>query len=279
MLEEARAGPVTSEAVLAQPRGLRAFYLDHRAQVRGALGLLAVAATWELVGRYIITSKLFFAPLSAVFGAFLKLLSTGELQRHIQVSSIEFVLGFGLAAVVGIGFGILVATNQTAKDFSGPLVSALYATPIIALAPLFILWLGLDIASKVAVVFLMALFPVLINTASGIRSVEDDFLQAAHSFGASRGQVFIHVLIPAAIPFIVAGLRLGVGRGITGIVVAELFGSRAGLGFLLNASASYFDTASLFVAVLILAAAGIASMSLLEGLERRIAPWRQIKAE
>jgi NitT/TauT family transport system permease protein len=145
-----------------------------------------------------------------------------------------------------------------------PWMNGLYATPTIALAPLFLLWFGIDIWSKVAVVFLSALFPIVINTATGIESTDRNVLEAARSFNASRNQVFTKVLIPSAIPFIVAGMRLAVGRGIVGVVVGELFAARAGLGFLIITASQVFDTAGLFVGVVVLAVAGIVSMELLK---------------
>src|SRR6185503_6057769 len=153
--------------------------------------------------------------------------------------------GFAVAAVFGISLGIAIASSDAVRDFVDPWVSAVYATPTVALAPMFIFIFGIDAPSKMAVVFLLAVFPIVINTATGIRSTDQIYIEAARSFSASRAQIFAKVLIPSALPFIVAGLRLGIGRGLVGVVVGELFGARAGLGFLILTSSQTFDTAGL----------------------------------
>ena len=143
----------------------------------------------------------------------------------------------------------------------------LYATPIIALGPLFILWLGIGVASKIAIVFLTAVFPILINTIAGLTATDRTLVDVARSFGATQAQINLKIRIPAAMPFITAGLRLSVARALVGVVVAELFGARAGLGFLILTSAQNFDTAALFLGVIIFAIAGVVSVSLLKRIE------------
>jgi NitT/TauT family transport system permease protein len=193
---------------------------------------------------------------------------------HIWVSLIEFAGGFGLSVIVGILFGVLMAGSRWARNFFEPWVSMLYATPIIALGPLFTLWLGIGVASKIAIVFLTAVFPILINTVVGLTAADRTLVEVARSFGANQSQIYRKVRLPSALPFIIAGLRLGVARALVGVVVAELFGARAGLGFLILISAQNFDTAALFVGVFVLAIAGVASVELLKWIEVRLAPWR-----
>jgi ABC-type nitrate/sulfonate/bicarbonate transport system permease component len=150
----------------------------------------------------------------------------------------------------------------------------LYATPIIALGPLFILWLGIGVASKIAIVFLTAVFPILINTVVGLTATERTLIDVARSLGATNMQIYTKIRIPGATPYVVAGLRLSVARALVGVVVAELFGARAGLGFLILTSAQNFDTPALFVGVIIFAVAGVASVGLLKWLEQYFAAYR-----
>lgn len=252
-------------------------YWANLATSRTILSILAVAALWEAAGWYavMVGKKMFFVPLTSVGAAFFGLLGTGELQRHALVSFQEFIIGFALAAIVGIAVGLLMGAIKSVSDYLDPWVSFLYSTPTIALAPLFILWLGIDVASKAAVVFLLAVLPIVINTAAGIRSTDQTFVETARSFCASRWQIFSQVLIPSGLPFIVAGLRLGVGRGIIGVVVGELFGAKAGLGFMIVVASQVFDTASLFVGILVLAGTGVLAVIGLQRLERHLAPWRE----
>jgi NitT/TauT family transport system permease protein len=155
----------------------------------------------------------------------------------------------------------------------------LYAMPIIALGPLFILWLGIGIGSKIAIVFLTAVFPILINTVTGLTNADRILIEVARSFGANSFQIYTKVRMPAALPFIIAGLRLSVARALVGVVVAELFGARAGLGFLIVNAAQSFDTAGLFVGVIVLAIAGVVSVELLKWIEAVLAPWRRQEGE
>ena len=252
------------------------WYRDNPSSVRALLSFLIVGIAWELAGQSGRWPML-ITPLSSIVKSAAQLLANGQLQRHIAISLNEFIWGFLLAAVVGIALGILIATSKVAQDFIDPWISALYATPTVALAPLFILIFGIDTPSKIAVVFLLAVFPIVINTATGIRSTDQAYLDAARSFCASRLQIFRMVLIPSALPFIVAGLRLGIGRGLVGVVVGELFGARGGLGYLILTSSQLFDTAGLWVGVFILAGTGILSVVVLQKLERKMAPWQHFE--
>lgn len=266
---------ISSRAMTPRRKSLWTTIREARPARRGAISFVLVFVVWELVARYL-TSEIFLAAPSKVVSAFFRLLSTGELQKHVTTSGMEFGLGFGLAAIIGISLGLVLATNNTAREYVDPLLAAMYAVPMLAITPLFILWLGIDISSKVAVIFLASVFSILINTMWGIRSADQNHIEVARSFGASTFQIFIKTLLPSAVPFIVAGLRLGVGRGIVAIVVAEFFGSRAGLGRLILQSAETFASDELFLAVAILALAGMASVTIIERVERRISPWRQI---
>jgi ABC-type nitrate/sulfonate/bicarbonate transport system permease component len=242
--------------------------------LRGLLTLAAGAAAWELAARTVLTNRLVFVPLSTVGATLLALLASGTLWRHARISLLEFALGFALALAVGVGPGTVLGTSRPLREWLDPVLSALHATPIIALGPLFIVWLGLGIASKVAVVFLSAVFPVLISTAAGVATVERGLLEVGYAYGASRRRIVTSILFPAALPAIVTGVRVGVSRGVVAVAAAELFGARAGLGFLILEAGQTFDTATLFAAVLLLAAGGAALVELVKLLERRLAPWR-----
>ena len=244
---------------------------------RALVGFLAVIFLWEIIARYFFTNALVIVPLSKVWDAFIKLSRSGELWKHTSVSLQEFALGYIVAAVVGILLGLLLATNTRVRDYAGPWVSFLYAVPLVAVAPLFIVAFGIGIMSKVVVIFLVAVFIILVNTEVGVLSTDPNLIEAARSFGATRIQIFRMVLFPAALPFIIAGLRLGMARGLVGVVVAELFGAKAGLGFLILASAQVFDTASLFVGVLVLAIGGYLLVELLRVIEHKMAPWRHFE--
>jgi ABC-type nitrate/sulfonate/bicarbonate transport system permease component len=244
------------------------------APLRGLVTLLVAGLAWEVAARTVLTNRLVFVPLSAVAATLGALLTSGTLWQHARVSLLEFGLGFGLAVVVGIALGTALGTSRPLRDWLDPVLSALHATPIIALGPLFIVWLGIGIASKVAVVFLSAVFPVLISTAAGVVTVERGLLEVGYAYGASRRRIVTSILFPAALPAIVTGVRVGVSRGVVAVAAAELFGARAGLGFLILEAGQTFDTSTLFAAVIVLAAGGAALVELVKLLDRRLAPWR-----
>jgi len=241
---------------------------------RAVASFVFVMVLWEIVARIVVKNPLFFAPLTAVLGRTVELWQSGELQVHIWTSSQEFILGFLLACLVGVAFGVVMASSVIVRDYVDPWVSMLYSTPIIALGPLFILWFGIGVSSKVAVIFIVAVFPVLINTFAGLSTTDPNLIEVARSFGSSPTQIFTKVRFPAALPFVIAGLRLGVARGLVGVVVAELFGAKQGLGWLIMISAQTFDTAGLFAGVFILAASGVITVEIIKWIERRLAPWR-----
>lgn len=252
-----------------------AFLQTQQAKIEAALSVGIGLLLWEIVVWAFTRTDLIVVPPSAIVQAFMELLRSGALQKHIWVSFTEFSAGYLLAAFVGIPVGMLMGRSRALRGVLEPWVIALYATPTIALAPLFIVWLGIGLASKVGIVFLVSVFPILVNSQTGVRMVDVDLVDAALAAGANRRQVFFKVLVPGAFPFLVTGLRLGVGRALIGVVVGELVGAQAGLGYLIAVSAQTFDTASLFVGVVIFAFSGILANEGLKYLEMRIAPWRE----
>lgn len=239
----------------------------------GTLSVIAGLLIWEVASRLIVANPLFLAAPTQIVQAIYALTLTGEMQRHIAISSAEFALGYAIASVLGVAIGFGMASSVRFKQAMQPWISGLYATPTIALAPLFILWLGIGIWSKVLVVIFLVLFPVTINTEAGLRTTSERLIEMLRSFGATERQIFFKVSLPSALPFILAGLKLGIGRGLIGVVVAELFGSRAGLGRLISQSADAFNMPELFAGVIVLAVAGIAMTAGFGWVEKRLVPW------
>ncbi len=212
------------------------------------------------------------APLEIV-RTFGELYRSGELIRHSYFSLLEFVYGFMLAVVVGIPVGFIMATQKKIDYYLDPWVSCIYATPRVALAPIIMVWFGLGILPNSLVVFLGAVFPVLLNTYTGIKSVRQNLIELVRAFGGSPLQVFFKVMIPDAIPAIIAGLRLAVGRAVIGVVVAELFGAEAGLGYMVYFYAQRFQPGPVFVGIVVLTLFGILSFLGLDKVQGWISPW------
>lgn len=242
--------------------------------VRGIASVIGGLLLWEFVGRYVVTSPILFAPLSKVLAVGWQLTASGEIHRHVLISMSEFAGGFALAGLAGVSAGLLMAVNRLARDILDPWVSFLYSSPLVALMPLFIMVFGLGYASKAAIVFIVSVFPILLSTYSGVRTIDGHLLDVGLAFNCSRLQRFTKILLPAALPHVVVGLRLGIGRGLTGVVVAELFAANGGVGYLIATAGQSFDTPTVLFGVLVLSAIGVLLTEALQFLERRLAPWR-----
>ncbi len=269
---EKRGAPGTALARIVRPITRPRVY-------RSLISLVIFLVGWEFVGRFLLTNKLFFVPLSDVVVAFVKLSLDGELEKDVAASFTAIGYGMALAIVVGISFGIFLGASRAVADYTEVYINALYSTPLVAVAPLLILWLGIGLGSKIAVVFLISVFPIIISTASGVRNVDAHFLDVAHAFGATRRQIVFKVLIPAGLPFVITGVRLAIGRAIVGVVIGELFGASAGLGYLIFTAGQTFDVPALFVGVICLAFAGVSLTWMLQWLERRVIRWKPVELE
>jgi NitT/TauT family transport system permease protein len=239
----------------------------------GLLSVLGGLALWEFFSRVVVANALFLAAPTQILGAIYRLAVGGQLGPHIAISSAEFAIGYAIASLLGIVLGFVMASSELGKKILQPWIAGLYATPTIALAPLFLLWFGVGIWSKVLVVIFLVVFPVTINTEAGLRTTSARLIEMLHSFGASPRQVFFKLSLPSAMPFILAGLKLGIGRGLIAVVVAELFGSRAGLGRLIGQSSDAFNMPELFAGVVVLAVAGIVMTAGFTRIERVLVPW------
>jgi NitT/TauT family transport system permease protein len=241
--------------------------------VRTVISLLAGLGLWELVSLH--ASQLVFASLQDIWSQFIAQARSGALGQDAITTFTAFAIGFLIASSGGILIGLLMATSDLVFDLLDPWVSAMRSTPLITLAPLFIVVFGISTQGRVAIVTLVAIFPVIINTADGIRTTDPALIECANAFGAGRLTIFKEVLLPSALPFIVSGLRLGVSQALIGVVVAEFFGSHDGLGFMVFEAAQNFNTGTVYVGVFILAATGTILTKLMYRLERSIAPWRE----
>jgi NitT/TauT family transport system permease protein len=236
------------------------------------LSLLEVLTAWELYGRSV--NPILFTYPTAIAAAFVELVAKGELQRFLLQSLEVFAYGFALAVVVGIPLGIFLARSATLSLALEPYLHALYSTPTVAFIPLIVLWFGFRVPAKVVIVFLFMVFPVLINTQQGVKNLNQDLLEVARSFCSSERRLWSDLIIPSALPFILAGVNLAIGRGLVGMVVAEFFTSVAGLGYMIVQYANSFETAKLFVPIVVLMALGVTLIGLIKVIERKVAPWQ-----
>ena len=234
--------------------------------------LVVLLSVWEFFGRDI--NPVFGSYPSAIAVAFWELLRTGQLWTALFESLQPFFVGYGLAIVVGIPVGLIVGRFRTAEAAFGIYITAGYAMPLVALVPLLILWLGLGFKVKVAVVFLMALFPICINTWLGVTAVPKTLIEVGKSFVAPDIVILRRIVLPATLPYIMAGIRLAVGRAVVAMVIAEFFTTISGLGAVIINSANNFDTATMFVPIIILMLMAVGLNGLIGWIEHRVAPWQ-----
>ena len=232
---------------------------------------------WEYYGRRM--DPIFMAPPSAILEAAVQLIQSGALRKALIQTLWPFSVGMALTVVVGIALGIVMAQWRTLEYVLDPFINALYAIPRIALIPLIILWAGLEFVGKVSILVSVAIFPITVNTYSGIRDVRGAMLEIGRAYGATEWQIFWKIVLPAATPFIMAGIRLAVGLAIIGIIVAEFFTAISGLGGMIVEYSNVFATAKLFVPIIVIALVGVVLTELVMWLERRMSRWRQLERE
>lgn len=245
---------------------------DHPNLIRAA-SVTIFLAVWEFYGRR--TDPILLTYPSAIVWAAAQLIRSGELFRQLMVSLAALTVGFGVSLLLGVGLGLATGRSRLAEAALDPHINALYATPQVALTPLLMMWFGLGFGVKVVIIFLFTFFPILINTASGVKNVSASMVEVGRAYMASHWQILFKVVFPAALPFIMAGVRLAVGRGLVGMIVAELFTAITGLGAMLTLYGNLFETAKMFVVIIVLGLLGVGLIQATQALERRMARWKE----
>ena len=251
------------------------FYLNQERKILGTTAVVIFLTVWELLGNTLqVINPMFMSAPSLVAKAAIQLFGSGEIWNDLYVSGIEFFWGYFLSIIFAIPFGIAIGWYKRFSYICDPFVNAMNATPRVALLPLVIIWLGIGIMSKVGIIFLGAVFPLLINTRDGVKTTPANLLTAARSFGASEWQIFKSVVLPSTVPFILTGLRLAVGRALIGVMVGELYAATAGIGFMITVAGATFQTDKVFVGVLIFAISGMLMTDIIDRFEQRFDKWR-----
>ncbi|HZQ63044.1 MAG TPA: ABC transporter permease [Casimicrobiaceae bacterium] len=260
-----RPPPSLASRIKAHPNAVR------------AVSVIVFFIAWEIFGRDV--NPLFLSYPSKIFAAFQDITASGALQKAMWASFVPFAIGTVVSIVGGIIIGVLIAHFWWLEYTLDPFLNALYAIPRIALVPLVILWAGLETTGKVAILVSIAIFPMIINTYSGIKDVRGALLEIGRAYCASPVQIFWKITLPAATPYIMAGVRLTVGLAIIGMIVAEFFTAITGLGGLIVFYANAFATAKLFVPIIVIGVFGVALTELLAMVERRLLVWRASERE
>ena len=258
------AGSAQAQAVVKAP------WWEHASLYRYGF-VVAILIVWEITAPFI--NPIFFTSPSKIAVAFYETTVSGELPYFLAQSLEVMVYGLVSAIVVGIPLGVAMARIRWLDWALDLPINALYATPLVAVVPLLVLWFGIYLKAKIIVVFLFAVFPILINTYQGVRECDKGMIEVAQSFRSSEWGMWRDVLLPFAVPYIIAGLRLAIGRGLIGMIIAEFYTTISGLGFMITKYANVFAMDKTFVPVIVLMVLGVSLTTLLKWVGRRIAPW------
>ena len=242
---------------------------------RGCISILAGLVIWEILTRLLLENELLIPPPSSVLQSFWTLLLNGQLKKHFLATLLEFAYGFSTACVIGVLLGYWMGMYKWFDEIMDPWIATLYSIPIITIVPLIIIWFGIGMLSKIIVVFKLTAVAIALNTAAGIKAIEPTWLELATSLRLTHWQTTYKIRFPAVLPYIITGMRLGVGRALLGVIAAELIAANSGLGYLLRDASETWDSPKLFVTVILLALIGLSSFVLIKKTEQKLAPWRE----
>jgi NitT/TauT family transport system permease protein len=253
----------------------KGYFTEHRRFWLGLCSVIFLVAVWELLLTYIFPVNLFFfTKPSLIVEAFKEQIQGAKLWHDLAVSSRAFLWGFSFAVVVGIPVGLVMGWRRRVEYSLDPFLTALYASPLVALAPLFIIVFGVGVLGKAALVFLLSVFPFVFNTFAGVKSTDSLLINVIRSFGGREKDLYLKVILPSTIPYIIAGARLAIGRGLVGIIVGEFYAASEGIGFAILQAGDTYRLPDMFVGIIILSLIAVVLTELMRRLELTVAPWR-----
>ena len=265
---------VTRPSVKEQrPAALAGLWQRHRTPLTRGLAAFVFLGVWEWAVRAGMVDPLFLSSPSQVAVRLVQVFADGTIYPHLWATGTTAFWGFLLSCLVGVPIGVLMGRSVLVRDTLEPFIMAQASVPTVALLPLFIIWLGIGTSARIALVFTGAVFGIVVSTEAGVSNIDRRLIETARSFTATEWAILWKIVLPAAIPYIIAGMRLAIARVLIMVVVAELYASTAGVGYLIFQAGASYDTSMIFVGVVILAVAGMALNAFLRAVERRIAPW------
>ena len=236
------------------------------------LSIVSFVLLWELAGHFFDSGLI--PPVSKIGAAWWKLLAGGKLLPNLVTSLATMAAGFVLAVVAGVVIGLFMGRFRSVEHFLDLYINSLMSAPTTAFVPVLIMWFGLGVESRIAVVFLFAFFVIVINTMTGVKQVDNVLVEMARSFGAKEREVFFRIMIPAALPAIMAGVRLGMGRAVKGMVTAEMLLTLTGIGGMIMQYGSAFATDALFAVILTILIVAMITMKLVQKIDQRLTGWK-----
>lgn len=238
------------------------------------ISVATVLVIWESAVQLGMLNPLYASSPLLIASAAVQLVGDPQFQHHIRISVQEFVIGFGAAAILGTVLGLLAGWIRRIGYTVEPVLTAMYVTPRTALLPVIVLWFGYGELTTTTVVFIGAFFVIIIYAMAGAKTIDAQLVRAATSFSASRTQIFRTIVLPSTVPSLITGLRLGVGRALIGVAIAEIYAAAAGLGYFIHITGSTLQIDKMFVAILIISITGLSANLFFSALERRYSGWR-----
>jgi ABC-type nitrate/sulfonate/bicarbonate transport system permease component len=250
-------------------------FTEYRRLWLGLCSVFFLVATWELVLTYLFTvNPFFFTKPSLIAAAFKEQIQGAKLWHDLAVSSQAFIWGFSFAVIVGIPVGLVMGWRRRVEYSLDPFLTALYASPLVALAPLLIIVFGVGVLGKAALVFLLSVFPFVFNAFAGVKSTDPLLINVIRSYCGTEKDLYLKVILPSTMPYIIAGARLAIGRGLVGIIVGEFYAASEGIGFAITQAGDTYRLPDMFVGIIILSLIAVVLTELMRKLELMAAPWR-----
>ena len=250
-------------------------FLDrHRKVLLGALAVVMFFAAWQAVFLFVPFNPLFISKPNLILQSFVTLLIDGDLLRDLAISAVPFVYGFSAATVVGVTIGVIMGWRTRVRYALDPLMTIFYASPLVALAPLVIVFFGVGVSGKAILIFLLSVFPFIFNAQAGVRAVDRLLINVVRSLGGTERDLYFKVIVPSVLPYIVAGARIAVGRGLIGILVGEFFAASEGIGYAIARFGDLFALDKMFACILCIMVIAVVMTEGIRWAERAAFPWR-----
>ena len=251
------------------------YYMEHRRLVLGVFSVIFLVAAWELLLTYVFpVNPFFFTKPSLIAEAFKEQVQGAKLWHDLAISSRAFLWGFSFAVIVGIPVGLVMGWRRRVEYALDPFLTAMYASPLVALAPLLIIVFGVGVLGKAALVFLLSVFPFVFNVFAGVKSTDALLINVIRSFGGTEKDLYFKVILPSTMPYLIAGARLAIGRGLVGIIVGEFYAASEGIGFAISQAGDTYRLPDMFVGIIILSVIAVVLTEAMRRLELTVAPWR-----
>jgi len=251
-----------------------AFLARNRNLLLGCLSVALFFAAWQAVFLFVPFDPLFISKPNLIALALLDLISSGDLAHDLAVSAVPFFYGFAAAVLGGVFIGMAMGWRPRVGYALDPLMTMFYASPLVALAPLVVIFFGVGVAGKAILIFLLSVFPFIFNTAAGVRSVDRLLINVVRSLGGTEKDLYLKVLIPSVLPYIIAGARIAIGRALVGVLVAEFFAASEGIGYAIARFGDLFALDRMFACILVIMAIAVMLTEGIRWAERAAFPWR-----